>query len=168
MSRFWTAGSMRRIRRCPAASWIWGVEPSGGSAGVTRLAPANNDLFGHGTAVASIIARIAPNARLYDVRVLGRSNTGAEEALIAGSSMRSAAAGGAEPEPRGPRQLARAALSTVRAGLLPRAARRRRPAQPADRRRRPARRNCRPASGSISASSTRRIHSGSAWDTRSN
>ena len=62
----------------------WGVETSGGSAAVTPLAEANNDLFGHGTAVASIIARIAPNARLHDVRVLGRSNTGAEEALIAG------------------------------------------------------------------------------------
>ncbi|MEI7591092.1 MAG: S8 family serine peptidase, partial [Deltaproteobacteria bacterium] len=31
----------------------------------------NNDIFGHGTAVASIIARIAPNANIVDIRVLG-------------------------------------------------------------------------------------------------
>lgn len=62
----------------------WGVDASGGPATVTPLPVANNDLFGHGTAVASIIASIAPNARLHDVRVLGRSNTGAEDALIAG------------------------------------------------------------------------------------
>ena len=62
----------------------WSVEASSGPATVTPLPAANNDLFGHGTAVASIIAGIAPNARLHDVRVLGRSNTGAEEQLIAG------------------------------------------------------------------------------------
>jgi subtilisin len=44
----------------------------------------DNDLFGHGTAVASIIAQIAPNARLYDMRVLGQDNTGGEEILCAG------------------------------------------------------------------------------------
>jgi subtilisin len=62
----------------------WAVDASVDAATVSPLPPANNDLFGHGTAVASIIARIAPNARLHDVRVLGRSNTGAEQALIAG------------------------------------------------------------------------------------
>jgi subtilisin family serine protease len=62
----------------------WQVEAESGTATVAPLGLANNDLFGHGTAVASIIARIAPNARLHDVRVLGRNNTGAEEALIAG------------------------------------------------------------------------------------
>jgi subtilisin len=45
---------------------------------------ADNDQFGHGTAVASIVARLAPNARLYDVRVLGHDNTGDEEILTAG------------------------------------------------------------------------------------
>jgi len=44
----------------------------------------DNDHFGHGTAVASIIAGVAPNARLYDVRVLGSDNTGREEVLNAG------------------------------------------------------------------------------------
>src|SRR5262249_16502647 len=62
----------------------WGVGVTDGKATLTPLPIANNDLFGHGTAVGSIIAGIAPNARLHDVRVLGRSNTGAEEALIAG------------------------------------------------------------------------------------
>jgi subtilisin family serine protease len=45
---------------------------------------ANNDLYGHGTAVASIIARIAPNARFIDVRVLGGDRLGSGEALLAG------------------------------------------------------------------------------------
>jgi subtilisin family serine protease len=47
---------------------------------------ADNDVLGHGTAVASIIARVAPNARLHDVRVLGSDNRGAEEILRAGLS----------------------------------------------------------------------------------
>lgn len=45
---------------------------------------ANNDLQGHGTGVASIIARIAPNARLIDFRVLGGDNLGRGEALVTG------------------------------------------------------------------------------------
>lgn len=44
----------------------------------------NNDVFGHGTAVASIVAGIAPNARLVDIRVLGPDNSGSGLALIAG------------------------------------------------------------------------------------
>jgi subtilisin len=45
---------------------------------VVREAPLgeNNDTFGHGTAVASIITRIAPNARLIDIRVLGAQQSG--------------------------------------------------------------------------------------------
>lgn len=62
----------------------WSVDASGSRATVAPLPAANNDLFGHGTAVASIIAGIAANARLHDIRVLGSGNTGAEEALIAG------------------------------------------------------------------------------------
>jgi subtilisin family serine protease len=45
---------------------------------------ANNDLYGHGTGVSSIIGRIAPNARFIDVRVLGGNNRGSGEALVAG------------------------------------------------------------------------------------
>jgi len=43
----------------------------------------NHDVFGHGTAVASIIARVAPNAQITDYRVLGTNNSGAGEALVA-------------------------------------------------------------------------------------
>jgi len=45
---------------------------------------ANNDLYGHGTGVASIIKRIAPNARFIDLRVLGGNNRGSGEAMLAG------------------------------------------------------------------------------------
>lgn len=44
----------------------------------------NNDIFGHGTAVASIIARIAPNANIVDIRVLGKDNSSTGAALIEG------------------------------------------------------------------------------------
>jgi subtilisin len=46
--------------------------------------PANADLYGHGTAVASIICGLAPNARIIDIRVLDTLNVGAGEALLAG------------------------------------------------------------------------------------
>lgn len=55
----------------------------GGAMGVTALpAGTNNDSFGHGTAVASIIARVAPNARLYDIRVLDARNRGDPAASV--------------------------------------------------------------------------------------
>lgn len=44
----------------------------------------NNDTYGHGTGVASIIARIAPNARLHDLRVLEPGNKGVAACVIAG------------------------------------------------------------------------------------
>jgi len=44
----------------------------------------NNDLFGHGTAVASIICEIAPNAHIVDIRVLGGNNFGRSEQLMSG------------------------------------------------------------------------------------
>lgn len=46
--------------------------------------PENADLYGHGTAVASIICGLAPNARLIDIRVLDTRNVGAGDALLAG------------------------------------------------------------------------------------
>jgi subtilisin family serine protease len=47
-------------------------------------APGNHDAFGHGTAVASIVARLAPNAQLVDIRVLDPGNQGTGSALVAG------------------------------------------------------------------------------------
>ena len=43
----------------------------------------NPDKLGHGTAVASIIAKIAPNARIIDYQVLGPQDLGASAAVIA-------------------------------------------------------------------------------------
>src|SRR5580700_7424686 len=52
----------------------YGVETFEGREQVVALPnDSDNDLFGHGTSVGSIVARVAPNARLYDVRVLGRA-----------------------------------------------------------------------------------------------
>jgi subtilisin len=44
----------------------------------------NNDVYGHGTAVASIICKLSPNARLIDVRVLDADNVCTGDTLIAG------------------------------------------------------------------------------------
>jgi subtilisin family serine protease len=46
--------------------------------------PTNSDVYGHGTAAASIIAGIAPNARITDVRVLDAENVCKGETLVAG------------------------------------------------------------------------------------
>jgi len=44
----------------------------------------NNDANGHGTAVASIISSIAPNARIIDIRVLESDNFGTGIVLVRG------------------------------------------------------------------------------------
>lgn len=44
----------------------------------------NNDAYGHGTAVGGIIAAVAPNARIVDLRVLGGNSRTTPEVLIAG------------------------------------------------------------------------------------
>jgi subtilisin family serine protease len=51
---------------------------------VEATASQNADVYGHGTAVASIIAGMAPNARIVDIRVLDAQNVGSGEALVAG------------------------------------------------------------------------------------
>jgi subtilisin family serine protease len=51
---------------------------------VEHPANINNDVFGHGTAVASIIAKLAPNARIVDVRILGKDNSGSGGVLVEG------------------------------------------------------------------------------------
>ena len=47
-------------------------------------ADANNDVYGHGTAVAGIIAAIAPNAQIVDVRILDNRNLCTGGTLLAG------------------------------------------------------------------------------------
>ncbi len=59
-------------------------EVEDGYRAVEVRAGGNADVFGHGTGVASIVARTAPNARLVDVRVLDADNLGAGRALLAG------------------------------------------------------------------------------------
>jgi len=51
---------------------------------VEETVPENADVYGHGTAVSSIIAGLAPNTRIMDIRVLDDNNVGTGEALLAG------------------------------------------------------------------------------------
>ena len=61
------------------------VESVEGTPQVREVSPReNNDRFGHGTAVASIIARFAPHVRLIDVRVLDATNASTGETLLCG------------------------------------------------------------------------------------
>lgn len=61
------------------------VEIEKGKPVVHELSPAaNNDIFGHGTPVAGIIAAIAPNAQIFDVRVFSEKSIGATKILLTG------------------------------------------------------------------------------------
>ena len=53
---------------------------------VVKDVPLNtdNDVFGHGTSVAGIIAAVAPNARIHDLRVLSVKTPQAKEILLKG------------------------------------------------------------------------------------
>lgn len=44
----------------------------------------NNDDYGHGTGVAGVVAAVAPNARLLDIRVLDEKKQSSGEALLCG------------------------------------------------------------------------------------
>jgi subtilisin family serine protease len=55
-----------------------------GIARAEVAAGTNNDTYGHGTGVASIVARLAPNARLFDLRVLEPGNKGVAACVMAG------------------------------------------------------------------------------------
>lgn len=66
-------------------SAFWCRPTKEGGIETLAMPPAtNNDAYGHGTGVASIIARIAPNVSFIDIRVLGADTLGAPEALLAG------------------------------------------------------------------------------------
>lgn len=61
------------------------VEPQlDNDGGVTYRCEPHSDLYGHGTACAGIIHRIAPAAELYSVRVLGRGLSGKGAIFLAG------------------------------------------------------------------------------------
>ena len=52
--------------------------------GVRKIEGPHDDLFGHGTACAAIIRKVAPEAELYSVRVLGARLTGKGVVFAAG------------------------------------------------------------------------------------
>jgi subtilisin family serine protease len=54
--------------------------------GVRCVAAPVRDSIGHGTACAGIIARLAPEAELYSVQVIGREAKGTADQLVAGLS----------------------------------------------------------------------------------
>lgn len=61
-----------------------GVSVEKGPDGPVLVEGPHEDLFGHGTACAGIIHRLAPEAEIYSVRVLGPNLKGGGNALIAG------------------------------------------------------------------------------------
>lgn len=63
----------------------WSIDDlPGGPARTRRDCPGGNDVFGHGTAVAGIIASVAPNAGIIDVRVLDERNQATGKTLVEG------------------------------------------------------------------------------------
>lgn len=60
------------------------VGEEGSQRASARSLSQNNDPFGHGTGVASVIAKIAPNARIVDVQIIGADDLETGSALLAG------------------------------------------------------------------------------------
>jgi subtilisin family serine protease len=56
----------------------------GGPVAHAQPHEASNDVYGHGTAVAGIIAGVAPNARISDIRVLDERNQATGHVLVEG------------------------------------------------------------------------------------
>lgn len=62
----------------------WTMDDNGGIVSARLRRSANNDLCGHGTGVAGVIAAIAPNARISDCRVLDVDCAGFGSVVLAG------------------------------------------------------------------------------------
>ncbi len=63
----------------------WGFAKSeSGEVTMQALPLVNNDTAGHGTAVASIIRRLAPNTKIVDYRVLNRNGSGTGDIMLKG------------------------------------------------------------------------------------
>lgn len=58
------------------------IDPDGGGTAAAPLA--NNDKDGHGTGVASVVAAIAPNARLVDIQIIGADAAETGAAFVRG------------------------------------------------------------------------------------
>jgi subtilisin family serine protease len=94
----WGGGTGRGVRVAVVDSGIdarhpWVGEVAGGVAleydaevadGVRVLDGPHEDLYGHGTACAGVIRRLAPDCEIFSVRVLGRRLTGKGHVFAAG------------------------------------------------------------------------------------
>jgi subtilisin len=91
----WTDGTGRGVRVCVIDSGVeaghplvgsvagsWQVVHDEASQHVAETAP--GDAFGHGTACAGIIRRVAPDCELYSLRVLGERCTATGDTLLTG------------------------------------------------------------------------------------
>lgn len=92
----WGGSAGKGIKVCVVDSGIDGDHPAlggmlrggviveRGEGGPVVREELHGDLFGHGTACAGIIHRLAPEAEFYSARVLGQNLKGGGDALIAG------------------------------------------------------------------------------------
>ena len=71
------------LRKCVCGAWEF-IEENGEIVKRSLPLRSNNDDAGHGTAVASIIAKIAPNARILDFKVLNANFSGTGKVMMAG------------------------------------------------------------------------------------
>jgi subtilisin family serine protease len=91
----WGGASGRGVRVCVVDSGVEADHPLVGPVDgswrvvadgerITVEEAAAGDAFGHGTACAGIVRRVAPDCALYSLRVLGEHGTGTGAALLAG------------------------------------------------------------------------------------
>ena len=87
-------GSHEALRGRVFRATAWKKAPDGTPCPEPLAPRANNDPAGHGTGVAGVIAAMAPNARIEDVRVLDADAAGFGSVVLAG--LRAAVEGDAE------------------------------------------------------------------------